>query len=127
MPHQAGELETRGGDRGQGERALDTRTPQCSIDIHNSLEKALSKNDANYKAVFRKAKALGELGFFERAEPLLEDLIKKSPSGACFHRFHSCASLDPLLAAGQMLLPRLPNSRASGRWTRNATARTSRS
>lgn len=47
-----------------------------------TADKALSKNDANYKAVFRKAKALGELGFFERAEPLLEDLIKKSPSDA---------------------------------------------
>lgn len=31
--------------------------------------------------MFRKAKALGELGFFEKAEKILEDLLKKDEAG----------------------------------------------
>jgi hypothetical protein len=31
--------------------------------------------------MFRKGKALGELGFFEKAEKVLEELKTKSPSG----------------------------------------------
>jgi tetratricopeptide (TPR) repeat protein len=46
-----------------------------------TAEKALAKNPANYKAMFRRAKALGEQGFFERAEKILEELIKQSPAG----------------------------------------------
>ncbi|KAF7327911.1 TPR-like protein [Mycena kentingensis (nom. inval.)] len=43
-----------------------------------SAEKALSKNENNFKAMFRKAKALSEQGYFERAVKLLEELKKKS-------------------------------------------------
>jgi FK506-binding protein 8 len=31
--------------------------------------------------MFRRGKALGEQGFFERAEKILEELIKESPAG----------------------------------------------
>jgi tetratricopeptide (TPR) repeat protein len=44
--------------------------------------KALAKNENNYKAMFRKGKALGELGFFEKAEKVLEELKTKNPSDA---------------------------------------------
>ncbi|KAJ7903399.1 TPR-like protein [Mycena olivaceomarginata] len=43
---------------------------------------ALAKNENNYKAMFRKAKALSEQGYFERAVKLLEDLKSKSPADA---------------------------------------------
>jgi tetratricopeptide (TPR) repeat protein len=46
-----------------------------------TAEKALAKNPKNYKAMFRRGKALGELGYFERAEKILEELIKESPAG----------------------------------------------
>ncbi|VDB94297.1 unnamed protein product [Peniophora sp. CBMAI 1063] len=45
-------------------------------------DKALSKNETNYKAMFRKAKALGELGYVERAQRLLEDIASKSSTDA---------------------------------------------
>jgi tetratricopeptide (TPR) repeat protein len=49
-----------------------------------TADKALAKNPANYKAMFRCGKALGEQGFFERAEKILEEIIKQSPAGmAC--------------------------------------------
>ncbi|GJE88723.1 TPR-like protein [Phanerochaete sordida] len=41
-----------------------------------TADKALKKNDKNTKALFRKAKALGEQGYFEKAEKILEDLLK---------------------------------------------------
>jgi len=44
--------------------------------------------------MFRKGKALGELGNFERAEKVLEDLAKKSPSGMCFSDFLCFQRLD---------------------------------
>ncbi|KAJ7030372.1 TPR-like protein [Mycena alexandri] len=47
-----------------------------------TADKALAKNDKNYKAMFRKAKALSEQGYFERAVKLLEDLKSKSPADA---------------------------------------------
>jgi len=47
-----------------------------------TADKALSKNEANYKAMFRKAKALGEQGFFEKASKILEDIKSKSPADA---------------------------------------------
>ncbi|KAG9224619.1 hypothetical protein CCMSSC00406_0002230 [Pleurotus cornucopiae] len=47
-----------------------------------TAEKALAKNDKNYKAMFRKGKALGEQGFFEKAIKVLEDLKSKSPEDA---------------------------------------------
>jgi len=46
-----------------------------------TAEKALAKNPKNYKAMFRRGKALGEQGFFERAEKILEELVKESPAG----------------------------------------------
>jgi tetratricopeptide (TPR) repeat protein len=45
-----------------------------------TADKALAKNENNGKAMFRKAKALGELGYFEKAVKILEDLKKKSPA-----------------------------------------------
>ena len=33
-------------------------------------------NPKNYKAMFRKAKALTEQGYFEKAEKILEEVIK---------------------------------------------------
>jgi len=47
-----------------------------------TANKALSKNENNYKAMFRKGKALGELGFFEKAEKVLEELKTKNPTDA---------------------------------------------
>ncbi|KAI0254939.1 hypothetical protein BJV78DRAFT_805597 [Lactifluus subvellereus] len=47
-----------------------------------TAEKALAKNPSNYKAMFRRGKALGEQGFFERAEKILEELIKQSSADA---------------------------------------------
>ncbi|KAJ7761905.1 TPR-like protein [Mycena maculata] len=47
-----------------------------------TADKALAKNENNYKAMFRKAKALAEQGYFERAVKLLEDLKSKSPADA---------------------------------------------
>jgi len=44
--------------------------------------KALAKNENNYKAMFRKGKALGELGFFEKAGKVLEELKTKNPADA---------------------------------------------
>ncbi|CAA7267065.1 unnamed protein product [Cyclocybe aegerita] len=45
-----------------------------------TANKALAKNESNYKAMFRKGKALGEQGFFEKALKVLEDLKTKNPS-----------------------------------------------
>ncbi|KAH7106213.1 hypothetical protein BKA62DRAFT_686370 [Auriculariales sp. MPI-PUGE-AT-0066] len=45
-----------------------------------SADKAIAKNDKNYKAIFRKGKALGELGYFEKAEKLLTQLKKDNPT-----------------------------------------------
>lgn len=44
---------------------------------------ALQQNKKNYKAAFRKARALKEQGYFEKAEKILQDLIKEADeSGA---------------------------------------------
>jgi len=45
-----------------------------------TADKALAKNENNYKAMFRKGKALGEQGFFDKALNVLEDLKKKNPA-----------------------------------------------
>ncbi|KAF8169756.1 hypothetical protein BJ912DRAFT_998801 [Pholiota molesta] len=45
-----------------------------------TADKALAKNENNYKALFRKGKALGEQGFFDKAVKVLEDLKTKNPS-----------------------------------------------
>ncbi|KAF7336726.1 Tetratricopeptide repeat protein 9C [Mycena venus] len=47
-----------------------------------TADKALAKNENNYKAMFRKAKALSEQGYFERSVKVLEDLKSKSPADA---------------------------------------------
>ncbi|KAF9484411.1 TPR-like protein [Pholiota conissans] len=47
-----------------------------------TADKALAKNENNYKALFRKGKALGEQGFFEKAVKILEDLKTKNPTDA---------------------------------------------
>ncbi|KAI9066225.1 hypothetical protein FKP32DRAFT_1589733 [Trametes sanguinea] len=55
---------------------------QCHLANQNwkraveTADKALVLNPKNRKALFRKAKAQGELGYFEKAEKILEDLIK---------------------------------------------------
>ncbi|TFK18120.1 TPR-like protein [Coprinopsis marcescibilis] len=46
----------------------------------DTADKALKKNENNYKAMFRKGKALGEQGFFEKAVKILEDIKKKNPT-----------------------------------------------
>ncbi|KAI1796872.1 TPR-like protein [Ganoderma leucocontextum] len=44
---------------------------------------ALQQNKKNYKAAFRKARALKEQGYFEKAEKILEELINDGdPNGA---------------------------------------------
>ena len=52
-----------------------------SIDAHSLLQ-ALAKNPKNSKALFRKAKALGEQGYFEKAEAILTELLKEDSSGS---------------------------------------------
>ncbi|KIJ66980.1 hypothetical protein HYDPIDRAFT_174285 [Hydnomerulius pinastri MD-312] len=48
----------------------------------DTAEKAIAKNPANSKALFRKAKALGELGYFEKAEVVLTEVKKVAPNEA---------------------------------------------
>jgi len=45
-------------------------------------DKALQKNKKNYKAQFRKGKAQAELGYVEKAEATLTDLLTKNASDA---------------------------------------------
>ncbi|KAF8526324.1 TPR-like protein [Hysterangium stoloniferum] len=47
-----------------------------------AADKALSKNENNHKAAFRKGKAQAELGYIERAQKTLGDLLKKGPEDA---------------------------------------------
>ncbi|KIM40516.1 hypothetical protein M413DRAFT_163097 [Hebeloma cylindrosporum] len=47
-----------------------------------TADKALANNEKNYKAMFRKGKALGELGFFEKAQKVLNDVKTQSPADA---------------------------------------------
>jgi len=42
----------------------------------------LSKNADNVKAKFRKGKAMGELGFFEKASKILEELLDANEKGS---------------------------------------------
>jgi len=46
-----------------------------------TADKALAKNEDNVKAKFRKGKALGELGFFEKAATMLEELLTAGGGG----------------------------------------------
>lgn len=43
--------------------------------------KALALDKENVKAKFRKAKAQGEIGYFEKAEVLMNELLAKNPPG----------------------------------------------
>lgn len=47
-----------------------------------TADKALAKNEKNFKAMFRKGKALGEQGFFEKALKVLNELKTQNPSDA---------------------------------------------
>ncbi|KAL5526463.1 EST2 [Sanghuangporus sanghuang] len=57
----------------------------CHLRLNNyqrtieTADQALALNKDNYKALFRKAKALGEQGFFEKAEPMFNELLQKNP------------------------------------------------
>ncbi|KIP07638.1 hypothetical protein PHLGIDRAFT_19134 [Phlebiopsis gigantea 11061_1 CR5-6] len=44
-----------------------------------TADKALKKNEKNGKALLRKAKGLGEQGYFEKAEKILNDLLASDP------------------------------------------------
>ena len=70
-------LETSTGDRREGVQR------NFVIQLHTNAtgSKALAKNDKNFKAMFRKGKALGEQGFFEKALKVLEKLKTENPSG----------------------------------------------
>jgi len=48
----------------------------------DTADKALAKNETNYKAMFRKGKALGEMGFFDKAVKILEEVKEKNPTDA---------------------------------------------
>ncbi|KAG8213315.1 hypothetical protein J3R82DRAFT_11795 [Butyriboletus roseoflavus] len=48
----------------------------------DTADKAIAKNPANSKALFRKGKALGELGYFEKAEVVLLEAKKIAPNEA---------------------------------------------
>ncbi|KAF8920383.1 hypothetical protein CPB85DRAFT_631497 [Mucidula mucida] len=60
----------------------------CHMSLHNwqraieTADKALKKNEKNYRALFRKGKALGEQGFFERSIKVLEEVKSKNPEDA---------------------------------------------
>ncbi|EKM58357.1 uncharacterized protein PHACADRAFT_252612 [Phanerochaete carnosa HHB-10118-sp] len=45
-----------------------------------TADKALRKNEKNTKALFRKGRALGEQGYFEKAEKILDELLKTDTS-----------------------------------------------
>ncbi|KAG6899966.1 hypothetical protein C0993_004867 [Termitomyces sp. T159_Od127] len=62
-------------------------TPQNDKDGKDFKEKteALDKNENNYKVQFRKAKALGEQGYYEKAVKILEDIKGKNPSDAAIY------------------------------------------
>ena len=49
--------------------------------VIETADKALAINKENNKALFRKARALGELKYFEKAEAIFEELLKKDASG----------------------------------------------
>jgi hypothetical protein len=46
---------------------------------------ALTKNPNNTKAKFRKGKALGEMGYVEKALDVLEDLLKNDDGSGRLH------------------------------------------
>jgi hypothetical protein len=78
--------------QGKWQRAVDTADKvSLSFTSHGynadlvRMPQVLAKNADNVKAKFRKGKALGELGFFEKANAMLEELLKadeKSSGGS---------------------------------------------
>ena len=68
--------------RGNWKRAIET------------ADVALQLNKKNYKAAFRKARALKEQGYFEKSEKILQELINDGdPNGASDVRFLSVGAL----------------------------------
>ncbi|KAJ8072355.1 hypothetical protein PM082_015914 [Marasmius tenuissimus] len=72
--------------KGNWKRAQETadKVSQLYHLFHHRYElapfyQALAKNDQNFKAMFRKAKALGEQGYLEKCEKLFEELKTKNP------------------------------------------------
>ncbi|KAH0585216.1 hypothetical protein H2248_008465 [Termitomyces sp. 'cryptogamus'] len=53
--------------------------------VLDTAQKALDKNENNYKVQLRKAKALGEQGYIEKAVKILEDIKGKNPSDAAIY------------------------------------------
>jgi tetratricopeptide (TPR) repeat protein len=78
------------------------------IRAQETAEKALARNPKNYKAMFRRGKALGEQGYFERAEKILEELIRESPAGklallrSCWHAVASYLILNCVIQTRQL-------------------------
>ena len=72
---------------GNWKRVIDTadKVLHFFLPVHwiTSFEvaQALAKNSKNTKALFRKGKALGELGFFEKSEKMLEEVLSMNPPG----------------------------------------------
>jgi len=50
-----------------------------------TAEKVLAKNNTNYKAMYRKAKALAEQGYLERAYKVFDELKTKNPSESALY------------------------------------------
>jgi tetratricopeptide (TPR) repeat protein len=59
-----------------------------------SADQAIATNENNLKALFRKGKALGELGYFEKAEKVLKELAEKNPEGPLFYNNNKNVLLD---------------------------------
>ena len=59
----------------------------------------MAKNENNYKALFRKGKALGEQGFFEKSVKILEDLKSKNPTGAPHQKLDYVVSREAVIDA----------------------------
>ena len=67
------------------QRAIETADkvgylPSIHVRVFESAQ-ALKKNAKNYKVLFRKGKAVGEQGWYERACKILEEVKSKSPEG----------------------------------------------
>ncbi|KAI6123590.1 hypothetical protein EV401DRAFT_1271570 [Pisolithus croceorrhizus] len=72
--------------QGEGKTEVYANMSACHIKQENwkraieTADKALAKNPKNSKALFRKGKALGEIGYFEKAETALMEVKKISPT-----------------------------------------------
>jgi tetratricopeptide (TPR) repeat protein len=81
------------------------------IRAQETAEKALARNPKNYKAMFRRGKALGEQGYFERAEKILEELIRESPAGK-LALLRSCLACCGVVSDPQLCGPDAPAATA---------------